>query len=182
MVFSASLSEDQFGQAIVVPFKSKDLINEAECLWTAERPPDREPNGRISADWGCVALVENPDRPIPDELREAWTKRVSCEPCYGQSMNSAFEEITAADQSGFLSIQWPKLEDGSDLNINALLATATSPTIVGGCYPSAQQIANAWNTHEGKKYVDYFLKNKTHRVKTFQDVEIEEWLGDCDDR
>ena len=78
--------------------------------------------------------------------------------------------------------QWPNSEDGSDLNINALLANATSPTIVGGCYPSAQQIANAWNTHEGKKYVDYFLKNKTHGVKTFQDVEIEEWLVDCDDR
>ena len=63
MVFSASLSEEQFGQAIVVPFKSKDLISEAECLWTAERPPNKKPNGRISADWGRVALVENPEPP-----------------------------------------------------------------------------------------------------------------------
>ena len=181
MVFSASLSEEQFGQAIVVPFKSKDLISEAECLWTAERPPKSKPNGRISADWGCVALVENPDRPLPDELREAWTKRVSCEPCYGQSINSAFKERIAVDQVGFLNIPWPNSEDGSDLTINALLATATSPTIVGGSYPSAQQIANAWDTHEGKKHINYFLKNKTHGIKTFQDVEIEARLRDGDD-
>ena len=180
MVFSSSLSEDHFGQAIVVPFKSKDIISEAESLWTAERPPNKKPNGCISANWGCVALVENPDRPIPDKLREAWTKRVSCEPCYGQSMNSAFKELPAVDQSGFLNLQWPKSSDGSELDFNALLATATNPTIVARGYPSAQQIASAWSTHEGKEYVDYFLKNKANGIKTFQDVEIEKWLRDRD--
>ena len=181
MVFSASLSEEQFGQAIIVPFKSKNLIEEAECLWTAEMRPDSKPNGRISADWGCVALVENPDRPIPDELREAWKKRVSCEPCYGQSMNSASAELPTVDRSGLLNIQWPKSSDGSDLNFNALLATATNPTIIDGTYPSVQQIASAWNTHEGKKHVEYFWKNRAHEVKTFQDVKIEKWLRDRHD-
>ena len=130
---------------------------------------------------GGVAFLENPHRPIPDELRQAWTKRVSCEPCYGQSMNSAFDEKVAVDRSGFLNIPWPRSEDGSDLGFNALLATATNPTIVGGCYPTAQRIADAWNTLEGKKHVDYFLKNKKHGITTFQDIEIEEWLRDYDD-
>ena len=181
MVFSASLSEEQFGQAIVVPFKSNDLISEAEFLWIAERSPDSRPNDRISADWGCVALVENQDRPISDKLREAWTKRVSRERCYGQSMNSASGEKVAFDRSGFLNIPWPRSTDGSELGFNALIATATNPTIVGGSYPSAQQIANAWNTHEDREHVDYFLNNKKHGIKTFQDVEIEECLRDHDD-
>ena len=176
MVFSAGLGAEQFGHAIVIPCKSQDLVKEAECLWLAERPSGNKPNGRISADWGCVGLLENPAHPIPDELHDVWTKRVLGESCYGQLMNSGCDEEVVVDKSGFLKIPWPKSEDSPDLGIDVLLATATNPTIVGGRYPSAQQIANAWNTPVGKGYVDYFCKNRAHGIKTFQDTEIEDRL------
>ena len=179
MVFSAGLCEKKFGQAIVVPCRrpvrdTDGLVEEAECLWAAERNSDTR-NHRISArcGWGCVALLTN--RPIPDELRAGWTKRVSREPHrYGQLKTD--DEQAVVDESGFLNIPWPSSEDGSDLGVDALLATATNPTIVGGCYPSAQQIADAWNTPVGKRHVDYFCKNRAHGIKTFQDTEIEDRL------
>ena len=173
MVFSMNLvHEKRFGRAIVVPCKSQDLVKEAECLWLVERPPKSTPNGRISAAWGCVALLENPIRPLPKKLRDEWTTRVEREPCYGQLMNSGCDEEVVVDGSGFLNIPWPSSEDGSDLGVDALLATATNPTIVGGCYPSAQQIVDA-RPPDGTEPVDYFHKNREHGIKTFQDDEIE---------
>ena len=102
------------------------------------------------------------------ELRTRWTERVSREPYYGQ-LNSAVDEDVVVDESGFLKIPWPESEDRSDLGVDLLLATATNPTIVGGHYPSAQQIADAWNSPNGRNYVDYFCKNRAHGIKTFQD-------------
>ena len=175
MVFSLDLVADPLGRAIVVPCKHRaqgidDLSHEAECLWVAERKPDAQ-MGSLSADWGCVALLVNPNRTDSDhvrELRARWTERVSRERCYGQ-LNSAVDEGVVVDESGVLRIPWPEPEDPSDLGIDVLLATATNPTIVGGHYPSPEQIADAWNTRDGRNYVDYFCKNRAHGIKTFQD-------------
>jgi hypothetical protein len=59
-----------------------DLIAEAEALWKAEQS-DAAP-GRIAASWGCVALLWNPERKVPESLLEAWANRVAREPNYGQ--------------------------------------------------------------------------------------------------
>jgi hypothetical protein len=91
-------------------------------------------------------------------------------------MNSAAGEEDVVDQSGFLKIPWPESEDGTDLSLDALLATATNPTICRGVYPSVQQIADAWDTPDGRNNVDYFCKNKAHGIKTFQDIEIQDRL------
>ena len=91
-------------------------------------------------------------------------------------MNSANGEEVVVDKDGFLKIPWPKSEGGSDLGVDALLATATNPTIVGGCYPLAPEIAKAWDTRDGKNYIDYFCKNRAHGIKTFQDTKIEDRL------
>ena len=184
MVFSLSLVPDKLGRAIVVPCcrtvrSASDLVDEAVHLWTAETSYGKNPKCRISAmnGWGCVALLENPDHPMSDELRACWTNRVSRELCYGQLLNSAVGEEVVVDKSGFLNIPWPSSEDGSDLGVDALLATATNPTFVDGDhYPSPCQVANAWNTHDGKDYIDYFCKNRAHGIKTFQDTEIEDRL------
>lgn len=95
-------------------------------------------------------------------------------------MNSAVGEEVAVDKCGFLNIPWPGSKDRSDLGLNALLATTTNPTIVGGHYPSPEKIADAWNTPdpEGKCHVDYFCENRKSRIKTFQDCEIEDRLKD----
>lgn len=176
MVFSSSLRDNQFGRAIVIPCKSQDIVKEAECLWTAETPDGNNAKGNISAAWGRVALLENPDRPIPDQARQRWIQRVDHEPLYRKPLNSAIDEENAVDQSGLLKIPWPRSENGSIPMVRALLATATNPTLDGRCYPSAQQIANAWRTPKGRKHVDYFYRNRTHGITTFQDVEIEDLL------
>ena len=183
MVFSETLAREdvKLGRAIFVPCKRlvrsvEDLVEEAEILWAAERNSDAS-NGRISADWGCVALAVNPAHPIPDDLRRGWATRVSREECYG-GLDRAEDEEAIVEGSGVLNVPWPKCTDGSPLEVNALLATATNPTLVDGRYPSAKQIAEAWNTNTGSNYVQYFWKNRKHNITTFQDDEIESHLND----
>src|ERR1041384_5385934 len=48
----------------VNPVRSgQDLVAEADQLWAAEQNAP-EPNGRISASWGCVVLLCNPTSDI----------------------------------------------------------------------------------------------------------------------
>ena len=183
MVFSKQLdapgTPDRCGRAIVVPCKAPvngvdDLVKEAQHLWQAEG--GRE--GSISATWGCVALLEHPKRPMPDDLRAGWTKYVQREQRYG-ALNSARDEASVVDAEGFLTVSWPRTDDDSDLAVDVLLATATDPTLIRDDYPSAREIAAAWNAHEGtdyKRYVQYFHKNRDCEIRTFQDGEIERLL------
>ena len=178
MVFSKQLDDPstpkKYGCAIVVPCKAsvnsvEDLVEEARHLWQAEGGEKCS----ISAKWGCVALLENRERPMPDDLRDGWTNRFSQERRYG-ALNSARGEATVVDEGGFLTTSWPGTDD--DLGVDVLLATATDPTIIRGDYPSAQEIAAAWNRHEGedyKRYVRYFCQNRDCGIRTFQDSDIE---------
>ena len=180
MVFSRELVPERFGHAKVVPCRrtvnnTAGIVDEAVHLWTAETRDGENPDQRISSGWGCVALAKHPE--LSDAVWAGWKQRVSCESCDYGGLNSAVGEKPAVDQhSGLLNIPWPTPVDGSDLSCDVLLATATNPTIVGGGYPSAQQIADAWNTPGGKQHVDYFCKNRAHGIATFQDRDIEERL------
>lgn len=58
-----------------------------------------------------------------------------------------------------------------------MLVAATSPTLIDGQYPTAQEIAAAWKAPKGKQHVDYFWKNREHGIFTFQDAEIEHYLN-----
>ncbi len=182
MVFSETLARDEvkLGTAIFVPCKRlvrtvEDLVKEAEFLWAAERKSGAS-NSCISAHWGCVGLAVNPDHPIPNDLRRGWGARVSREQCYG-GLDRAEDEKAIVEASGVLNIPWPKCTDGSHLEGNALLATATNPTLIDGRYPSAQEIAAAWNTDTNSN-VQYFRKNRDHHITTFQDDKIESYLND----
>lgn len=181
MVFSGSLREGQFGCGIVVPCKQpvetpEGLVHEAKHLWAAENKS--RSTERISAGWGCVGLVRNPDRPMPEVLMKDWRALVAREGnCgYGQLAPAASEKPAVDRHSGFLNVAWPATQDGSTLDLDLLLATATEPTIEDGSYASAQHIADGWTTPEGKKYVSYFWKNRAHGITTFEDAEIEEVL------
>ena len=88
------------------------------------------------------------------------------------------EEASAVDASGFLQICWPRADDGSPLLMDALLATATSPTPIDGRYPLANEIADAWDTSEPWEEVSYFWKNREHCICTHQDEEIATRLRD----
>ena len=184
MVFSNWLYHEQLGRAYIVPCEQdintgEELIEEAECMWTAETSKGKTKN-RISGTWGCVALLENPKHPIPDDLRGCWTKRVSYEPDYGEKIISTYGEEAVVNQCGFLKIPWPKTVNGSDLKFDALLATVTCPTFNNGCYPSAKNVAATANrSGEGR---NYFCKNRKHGIETFQDAEIEDRLAKFDDK
>jgi hypothetical protein len=79
--------------------------------------------------------------------------------------------------SGFPIIPWPPRTDGLPLELDALLATATDPTIVDGQYPSVQEIASAWKQSTGV-HVEYFWRNRECGITTFQDNEIEKHLNE----
>lgn len=172
MVFSRSCEP---GHARVVRCKRSistvdDLIAEAQALWKAEQPSATP--GRIAADWGCVALLRNPGRPIPVDLLEEWARRVADEPNYGR-VRQAQEEGCLVTKDGLLQIDWPGLVEGGEaLQLDILLVTANDPTLTGTppAYPSAETIADAWN-HAGD-HVDYFWKNRDSGIQTFQDDEI----------
>lgn len=183
MVFSQGLALDKasLGTAIAVACKRsvqgiQDLEEEAEALWTAESNATSA-NGRIGAVWGCVALAVNPTHPVSEVVREGWARRVSQEQSYGH-FDHATDEEGIVEQRGVLNVPWPRCTDASPLEFNALLATATRPTLVRGAYPSARQIADAWKTRDGSAHVDYFWRNRKHNITTFQDAEIESYLCD----
>jgi hypothetical protein len=58
-----------------------DLVDEAKALWVAERPANSQPlPGRLhSADWGCVALLANPEAADTRQVLGQWAKRVALE-------------------------------------------------------------------------------------------------------
>lgn len=138
MVFSTRLIEEgTLGQGIVVPCKSTDLVREAVYLWKAETNNRRNPRRAISAEWGCVAIVENPGNQMPNRDRNEWIERVSRERCYGH-LNSATDEKVAVDGRGFLQIPWPEPVEGGTIALNVLLATARESCLLprpNACLP-----------------------------------------------
>ena len=172
MVFSAGLPEADFGTAIVAPCKSQDLIEEAKSLWEAEGGRA----GAVSGSWGCVGLLTNPHGGLLPEQRERWIRFVDDRPLYGRLQHEAAEP-GAVDKAGILQIDWPRLNDGPPLMLDALLATATDPTLIEGTrYPSASKVAEAWDTLEGREHLRYFCGNGENGIETFQDADIEEHL------
>ena len=138
------------GQAKVVQCRhaistAADLVAEAQALWKAEQPTAAA--GRIAADWGCVALLHNPERKIPEEILKGWEKRVADEPGYG-NVPQTEAEGSLVSREGLLQIAWPRpLEGGIAVQLDILLVTANAPTLNGKplCYPSAATVARAWN-------------------------------------
>ena len=179
MVFSNELdaATEKLGFGIAVPCKARvcsaqDLIEEAEALWQAERT-NESPLGGVSASWGSVALITNPELPISADILAGWSDKVAKQDQYG-GLDYAKNEKPAITSDGFMNISWPH-DVPSDWS--ALLATATDPTIVEGTYPSASRIAAAWRTEKGLPYREYFTRNKENGIQTFQDKEIQEELG-----
>lgn len=171
MVFSNGC---QAGQAKVVPYahsvdSAADLITGAEHLWGAER--NAAPGECLSAAWGCVALLCNPDKPMAEQVLNGWRTRLSKERNYG-NLPQPDGEGCLVSTDGILQIGWPKYAgDQSAVAIDFLLATATSPTLAEGKYPTSEAIANVWNEDTGH-HVQYFWKNRDNNIWTFEDDEI----------
>ena len=149
----------------------QDLIAEAEFLWQAEQL--NAARGLIATDWGCVVLLCNPKRKIPEEIPKGWAERVAREPNYG-NVHQTKEEGCIVTKDGLLRIPWPQLvEGGAPVQLDLLLATANDPTLSGSppTYPSVDTIANAWN-RAANKHAEYFWKNTDNGIRTFQDDDI----------
>lgn len=147
-----------------------DLITEALHLWEAEELSEN--TGRIAASWGCVALMRNPERRIPDYLLRAWAQRVESEPGYGNVSQLPGEGSLIS--AGMLQIDWPRrTEGGAPVDLDLLLVTANDPTLTGTplSYPSVATIVSAWNGAD-PEHSEYFRKNRDHGITTFQDEEI----------
>lgn len=149
----------------------EDLSAEAEHLWKAEQL-NADP-GRIATDWGCVALLCNPERKISQDLLKAWADRVGQEPDYGH-VSQTQEEGILVSKNGLLQIAWPHLvEGGTPVQLDLLLATANDPeiTATSPSYPEPETVANAWNA-AASKHAEYFWRNLDNGIRTFQDDEI----------
>lgn len=169
------------GTGKAIPLKNpidtiEQLIHEAELLWTAERNKSHS-NDRLSANWGCVALLVNPDSQVPAELLEGWKNRVAKEPQYGRLSHTKQEGLTVTD-NGFLNIPWPQLlQEVAPLSMDFLFAAATDPTL-RGCpptYPRIKEIVRAWK-RDSKGNDQYFWRNCENRIHTYQDDTIRKLL------
>jgi hypothetical protein len=183
MVFDPDLQELGWAKAVEcrnVVSSASCLIYEAELLWAAERN-NRKPDGTLSTSWGCVALLPNPERDIPQQLLNEWARRVSQEHNYAQLARADGSSI---NDTGMLQIPWPETVDGSLLTLDLLLATTNNPSREGNPprYPEPDTIAHAWRRaseeYPSERRDDYFWKNKRNGITTFQDESIERILGE----
>lgn len=191
MVFSSDclrrcLLRNRLGQAKAIrcrgPITSiQDLVIEAQRLWDAESK-NRQAGVRLSPEasgenWGCVALLVNPNSDVPQNLLDAWSDRVATEPNYADFGHAAQEEAVIGN-NGLLRIPWPKLSNGKrQLPLDLLLATPTNPHLEGDppSYPTPATIAQAWN--EAPQHFDYFTNNLSNEIRTCQDRAIMKYLS-----
>jgi hypothetical protein len=153
-----------------------DLIAEALRLWEAEELSVN--TGRIAANWGCVALLCNPERQISPDLAEAWARRIKDEQGYGNVRQTA-DEGQLISEDGLLQIGWPCcVQGGAAVDLDLLLVTANDPTLTGTplSYPSVATIVDAWN-RAAQEHAEYFWKNTDNGITTFQDDEIRAGLN-----
>lgn len=178
MVFSNALLPSRLGQALVLPCQrtvstGDQLVNEAQALWAAEQDELSKP-GPISASWGAVGLLLNPEQRAND-IKASWSRRVKAESKYYSEFDHAPQEPPAVGSDGILSIPWPIMESGAPLKVDALLATATVPTLINGSYASPQEIAKAWKTAPREQ--GYFDKNRCEGITTADDPSIIKYLA-----
>jgi hypothetical protein len=150
-----------------------EIVSEAEALWLAESPDgSARKRSELGAGWGCVTLLPNPHSVVPLTLLDAWAERVAGKLAYDHRRFSVLG-ASAIDDRGILQIGWP---DGADTgkpieSVDILLATATQPTPdpTTGDFPSAAEVARAWNEAGD---ASYFRENRKSGIHTFQDAEI----------
>lgn len=186
MVFS---SQQSSGCAKVMPCLNfvggqQDLKTEAEYLWAAERGFERS-DTRLSSKWGAVGLLINWRRRNGgtnssdlEQIKESWNALINQDPENRRNYQTVVTSNACISKGGLLEIEWPKSTDGHPLELDLILATANSPTLMGAppTYPNTMMIANAWlqacKKYPSHHYDDYFWKNMTNGITTPQDEEI----------
>ena len=183
MVFSMLCTRKTYGlgTAKVVTCKNsanniKDIIEEAQLLWAAERNKE-ETNNKFWASWGSIGLLCNPQTKFSTDYLSSWTYIAENSNDYG-NISHAKSEMSVINKGGFLQLPWPAIKNqGKHLSLDIILATATNPTLDINtlAYPKAKVIAEAWK-NDNRNYVNYYLENRIHGIHTFQDKTISNML------
>lgn len=185
MVFSDLCRRQSYagGVAVAVPLNrpvpdTAALLSAAHALWGAEAK-SQNTKKQVAASWGAIGLLVNPERST-DELLDGWRQAVSQQrqqKTYRAPTRLKSEKSVLDADSGRLLIPWPPTDSGDTLDLDFLLATATDPELVvpGQRYSSAARIAAAWIVDQ-KDGVKYFLENRKHGIRTFQDGRIRQHL------
>ena len=174
MVFSNECGDkDMLGKGWVIPIKSK--IDSPEALETEARAMGEAEgfSGPLCTSWGSVALLLNPKKEIPKEIKEKWVELLSSNKedlkCL---VNTHIDgEKPVIDSNGVLNIDWPKeVCPNNDIDkYDLLIATVTKPTLDKGKYATPKQITDEMNN---TGYYKYFYKNRENGITTFQDSDI----------
>ena len=179
MVFSNELTADRLGSGIAVPCRRRirdgiDLAGEAEALWGAEQTTAR-PTGRVSATWGAVGLLCNPNTSDLESIRTSWMARTAQEQQNYREFPHTNSEVAALDPGGMLNISWPETRSGALQGLDMLLATATRPNcLADDAYPSASTVATAWVSEP--EQAQYFHENRRAGITTFDDPSIVRYI------
>ena len=73
------------------------LIGEARALWRAERADEDAPVDALGASWGCVALLKNPKRKIPNSWLSYWKETAAKDPQPPYGLERAAKEKPVVD-------------------------------------------------------------------------------------
>jgi hypothetical protein len=148
-------------QGVVMPSSTNiktvgDLVAEACALWLAEDANAK--SGTLHKSWGCVGALFR--RGIAtQQLAAGWVahfRKVVAQP------------VSVVNADGLLEIDWPVTLEGSPIDFDIILATATRPEDVG---PAIHAVADAWvGQDDGRE--SYFLNNVKHGIRTPDDIGI----------
>lgn len=179
MVFSPSAVKGDVGTGVglFVPFaraieSPNELIDEALTLWCVEANKPFSKRGAVSAKWGSVVLQLNPHYDDTQGFGEAWSKLVAGSPDYGSLKTAEHESRVVNRETGLTELPWPSsVADGSLLDADMLLFTATKPTLEKGRCPSPEMVAEAWKRKPNR--LEYFCLNRLNGIQTEDDATIE---------
>jgi hypothetical protein len=154
-------ADGPFGKAILVPCRAEietidDLLAEAGALWKAEAP--KSALETIGSGWGCVGVLFGNDK-ARGLFAAGWADHFQ---------RKGMKGLSVIKPDGNLDIAWPTSLENAPMDIDIILATATTPSVVP---PTANTVADAWIEQSGN-YERYFLENVRHGIRTTTDLEI----------
>jgi hypothetical protein len=155
------------GMAQIVPFQRK-VHRFKDVLHLAHLVAEAEKNGadsKLSWSWGCVGLLEPPGRAT---FEAKWRKK----------MSATADKIVKAYRRGEAPLNNDAIIN-ADLwtnvgtqGIDLLLCAVTKPKPKQSDPPSPLDIAVAMGTPPGNKGYEYFVRNSSNGIVTYQDTEI----------
>lgn len=166
----------EYGQAYILGFKeiiknARILESQAFELARAEGLWDDNPS--LNKSWGTVGLLVNPninhnDKTGVEIIRKRWIGNYKKYINSFKSSNYCIDkEEPVIDDNGFLNIDWTDEMNEYDF----LIAT---PVVPIKKLLTAKEIADRMKENN---YCEYFNNNIKNEIKTFQDNEIKELLG-----